>query len=102
MYIHIYTYICIFIYIYTSVHRCICVYENQTTYKRDLQKRPTKETNTGDLYIHIYICREADVVLYPSRFEGLGLSLLEALHAGTYCNTLQQHTATTHCSNALQ
>ncbi len=26
----------------------------------------------------------ADVVLYPSRFEGLGLSLLEALHRGCY------------------
>ena len=27
---------------------------------------------------------DADVVLYPSRFEGLGLSLLEALHRGCY------------------
>jgi glycosyltransferase involved in cell wall biosynthesis len=26
----------------------------------------------------------ADVVLYPSRFEGLGLSLLEAIHRGCY------------------
>ena len=26
--------------------------------------------------------RDADAVLYPSRWEGLGLSLLEALHAG--------------------
>jgi len=27
---------------------------------------------------------EADLVLYPSRFEGFGLSLLEALHRGCY------------------
>jgi len=26
--------------------------------------------------------RDADALLYPSRWEGLGLSLLEALHAG--------------------
>lgn len=34
---------------------------------------------------HLYaLYKAADITLYPSRFEGFGMGLLEALHAGSY------------------
>ena len=51
---------------------------------RDLLGLPGLHVQVGPVEREVLVqaVRGADAVLYPSRWEGLGLSLLEALHAG--------------------